>query len=179
MNDNINMSRDISKEDFKKLLIEAENGDSAAQLAVGKGYRLGWGTRKNLHKAYVWITKAITNGNIEALCSLGNMYAVGDFVDQNYEYAIELYQKSFNQGYAPAASLIANLYMHMADQLSCQISDLAFKMLEYKQNSMLWYLKGKESNDTDSIDMLKEYWDDYQSRWKEIQKSFVPDWIDD
>lgn len=162
----MHISKELTKEEFSKLLQDAKQGNSDAQYYVGIAYRNGWGTRKNLHKAFLFITRAIVQGNAKAQTTLGNMFASGDFVDMDYDCAMTWYKKGCDNGDKDAAALISNLYMHMADEITDQISDLSLKMLKYKEYSMLWLMKGIEENVVDCQGTFKESWEDFENQFE-------------
>src|SRR5438093_10459764 len=61
-------------ENFTETRAEAERGDAAAQVNLGRMYYEGKGTAENLTEAYTWFHKAAEQGNPEAQDYLGRMY---------------------------------------------------------------------------------------------------------
>lgn len=72
----------------------AKRGDDAAQSQVGDWYLKGWGTEINYEQAYYWVSKAMGQDNWYAYYQMGYFYENGIIVEQNLEYAQELYEAS-------------------------------------------------------------------------------------
>lgn len=72
-----------------------ENDDASFEMTwLGKMYRYGRGTKKDLQKAVDFLTRAASLGNHEASRLLGDMYAKGIGVGVDEKRAAELYEKA-------------------------------------------------------------------------------------
>ncbi len=65
----------------------AENGDPAAENALGLRYATGDGVKPDEREASSWFTRAADQGNLAAQSKLGAMYLSGRGVPQNYSQA--------------------------------------------------------------------------------------------
>ena len=80
---------------FKTFLICAELGDAWCQNTVGHMYNNGRGTKMNNKLAFYWYSKSAEQNIIaEPVVSLAAMYLDGEYVNQSYEKAFELYEKA-------------------------------------------------------------------------------------
>jgi len=76
--------------EFKVLLKAAEDGDAAAQTAVGKRYKKGLGLERddvNSARAVMWLRKGAKQGNSTAMRSLAGLYKNGQGVNKDYSKA--------------------------------------------------------------------------------------------
>jgi len=62
---------------FKEYLPLAEAGNYKAQYWIGDMYRFGLGRKRDYNKAVIWFKKAVNNGAIATLISLGYMAGKG------------------------------------------------------------------------------------------------------
>ncbi len=62
---------------------KAENGDPAAEYALGQHYMNGDGVGENCAEAVKWFRKAAAKGNGQAQLALGVIYAQGQDVVQD------------------------------------------------------------------------------------------------
>ena len=69
----------------------AEQGDAAAQYALGWMYRQGRGVVQNEKEAVTWFRKAAEQGDASAQHNLGWMYENGRGVVQDYKEAVTWY----------------------------------------------------------------------------------------
>lgn len=81
----------------------AESGNAKAQYALGCSI-------PNIELTLVWFRKAAAQGHSGAQYSLGNMYAGGHGVAQDYKQAAEWYEKSAAQGLADAQYILGVMY---------------------------------------------------------------------
>lgn len=113
----------------------AEQGEADAQFNLGLLYYKGEVVRQNYTQAINWFGKAAKQGHkgalanldevhkeittlrvsadqgkVEALVSLGDLYADGNGVSQDYGYAVDLYSKAVSQGYAVAQYKLGLMY---------------------------------------------------------------------
>ncbi|CAB4380940.1 unnamed protein product [Rhizophagus irregularis] len=80
---------------FELHLKSAEEGDSNAQIELGKCYFFGKGVDKNHNKAFEWYLKSANKGNHIAENELGKLYY---FIDKNFDKTFEWYMKSAEGG---------------------------------------------------------------------------------
>jgi len=78
----------------KDLLDKAEGGDAGAQFWLGAGYEQGWFGQPNFQQALKWVGRAAAQGNPDAENNLGQMYADGEGVQQDYVLAAQWYRKA-------------------------------------------------------------------------------------
>ena len=87
----------------------AAGGDSAAQLDLGLRYVTGKGIAPDERAALRWIGKAAAQGNAAAQFELGSYYTLEPH--QDFKRAADLLRQSALQGFAPAQSSLALLYL--------------------------------------------------------------------
>ena len=87
----------------------AAGGDAAAQLDLGLRYVTGKGIALNERAALRWIGQAAAQGNAAAQFELGSYYTLEPHRD--YGRAADLLRQSALQGYAPAQTSLALLYL--------------------------------------------------------------------
>jgi TPR repeat protein len=83
-----------SSASFARDLSTAQQGNSDAQLRVGKAYNEGTGVRQNFAEAMKWFDAASRQGSKEATAWLGNAYLSGQGVPQDVERGIALIQSA-------------------------------------------------------------------------------------
>jgi len=77
----------------------AKNGIASSQYKVFDAfYRGSLGVTKDLEKSYYWAKKAALNNHANAMNHLGQMYFLGQWVEQDYQVAREWFLKSFEVG---------------------------------------------------------------------------------
>lgn len=81
---------------------DAEQGDAAAQHALGRCYAYGYGVPKAPKKAVSWYAKAADQGYAPAQHDLGGCYAGGLGVTKDWAKAVSLYTKAADQDFALA-----------------------------------------------------------------------------
>lgn len=87
------------KNEFKYLLLAARLGDVGCQNEVGLTYRLGNDyVKQNLHKAFLWYSKAAKNGFVISQRNLAECYKLGIGVKINLHKAFFWYKKAAGQG---------------------------------------------------------------------------------
>lgn len=104
-------------EEFKKIQISAENGETDAQYLLGKMYSEGKNVQKNNHLSAYWYKKAAVGyqmlaeeGNNEAQFCLGLMYLNGDGVSTNETTAFNWFKKSAENGNTNAQYNLGKMY---------------------------------------------------------------------
>jgi hypothetical protein len=94
----------------------ADQGNAAAQDALGVMYHEGQGVPQDYARALAWYRKAAEQGTAVAQFNLGAMYADGEGVPQDYARAIAWYRKAADQGTAVgtavAQSNLGVMYAH-------------------------------------------------------------------
>jgi len=132
---------DNNKEQFKKNLKSAEQGNAEAQAQVGYWYYKGKGVDKNNQKSFEWSKKSAEQGNAKGQVQLGNCYHNGIGVEKNYKKAIELYRKSAEQGNATAQNDLGLCYA-----LGQGVEKNYKKAIElFKKSSKQGYAPGEEN----------------------------------
>lgn len=93
----LTLGGDYSSIDFNESLMWYEqalqHGDTGAEAAIGRLY-LKYG---NFESAFVWLSKAVNNGNCYAKISLAELYEDGKGVDKNLEMAAYWYRTASEQ----------------------------------------------------------------------------------
>ncbi len=89
---------------------QAEQGDAAAQVALGFLYEIGHGVPQDYAQALVWYRRAAEQGDAAAQLTLGLMYEKGRGVPQDYAQAFAWYRKAAEQGDADAQFEISAMY---------------------------------------------------------------------
>jgi len=88
----------------------AKNGDAGAQAKLGEIYlRGGKLEKKDISKAYDWLSKSAKGGSGEGEFYLAEMYCEQPF--KKIDEAIELYEKSANNGYKNAEYKLGMIYV--------------------------------------------------------------------
>lgn len=87
----------------------AARGDAGAQLDLGMRYVTGRGIKPDEQAALRWIGKAADQGHAAAQFELGSYYTLEPH--QDYERAADLLRRSAQQGFAPAQTSLALLYL--------------------------------------------------------------------
>jgi Sel1 repeat len=88
----------------------ANQGDEAAQFAIGNMYELGRGVPQDYAQALAWYRKAADQGNAAAQWQLGYMYYRGQGVPQDYAQAVAWYRKTADQGNVAAQDALGSMY---------------------------------------------------------------------
>ena len=96
---------------FKKLLIESEQGLVDAQYEIALKYLKGDGIKKDEAKAVYWFEKSAEQGNTEGQFSSARLYSKGKGVNQSYSRAAYWYEKAAQQGHIEAQFRLANIYL--------------------------------------------------------------------
>lgn len=150
---------------------------SYLEYRIGKHYARGWGTEYDPEVAADWFAASETG---YAAYSLGNLYFAGEGVEQNYEKAFRLYEKSIQiskkhgQDSNPFATLkCAQMYelglgTEQNSEKSKQFYEEAFEqfcraeekgpdaLFEYQLGNMYYRGKGCEKDEEKAIEYLKE-----------------------
>ena len=97
-------------DELEALKTAAEQGDSLAQLNLGRLYDKGEGVSEDDAEAVHWLRKAAEQGLAEAQNYLGYMYNRGEGVTQDHEEAVHWFRKAAEQGLAKAQSNLGSMY---------------------------------------------------------------------
>ncbi len=93
------------------LLVKANGGDAAAQVAVGESYEAGTGVPKDLQQAAAWYQKAADKNNLSGELHLAALYRDGGkgFARDMAQAAV-WFQKAADQGDVDAEATMGTLY---------------------------------------------------------------------
>lgn len=83
-----------AEESFELMSDSAEQGYAEAQYHLGNYYSLGYGTAKDLSKAYVWYSRAAEQGHARAQNQMGIMLLDGSGPKRDDALAAEMIAKS-------------------------------------------------------------------------------------
>ncbi len=84
----------LTKEQFSKLLIQAESGDLQAQLRVGVAFEFGTGVQQDYAQAAHWYLRAAERGHWGAQINLSFLYWEGRGVPKDRDRALAWDQKA-------------------------------------------------------------------------------------
>jgi TPR repeat protein len=90
--------------------VAAEAGIALAQAKLGYIYDQS----NDDEKAVLWYREAAQQNHPDGEFGLGEMYAKGEGVDQDFEIAVEMYMRAAVNGHAQARRVLANAYEHGA-----------------------------------------------------------------
>ena len=88
----------------------AEQGDAAAQNALGYMYNNGFGVTQDFKEAAKWYRLAAEQGHAQAQFNLGGLYFFGQGVTQDYKEAAKWFRLAGEQGDAKAQDNLAVMY---------------------------------------------------------------------
>jgi len=99
--------------ELARILPGAHNGDRSAQMRAAIIYRDGLTGTVDGTQAYRWFNEAMKRGDTDAPLMLGDLYARGLGVRQDYARAAELYRTAANFGRSTEAQyLLGDLYAY-------------------------------------------------------------------
>jgi uncharacterized protein len=136
---------DSNQQDISKLAELAEQGDAAAQNALGNKYLLGHGVAKDDSEAAKWYRKAAEQGNVIAQKTLGGMYLLGRGVAKDDSEAAKWFRKAAKQG-DPATQF--NLGMMYASGQGVP---------QDNSEAVEWFRKAAEQGNADAQNALGNY----------------------
>ncbi|WP_303906943.1 SH3 domain-containing protein [Thiohalomonas denitrificans] len=88
----------------------AEENDAEAQFALGWMFHHGYGLAIDDREAVAWWQRAVEQGHLEAMFSLGTLYTIGsDSVDRDFAAAMRLWSGAANQGHQDARLALRQL----------------------------------------------------------------------
>ena len=114
-----------------KLYQQAQAGDAAAQLDLGLRYVTGKGIAPDERAALRWIGKAAAQGHAAAQFELGSYYTLEPHRD--FGRAAALLRQSALQGFAPAQTSLALLYLTGAGVPEDRVEACAWLLLAAEQ----------------------------------------------
>jgi len=88
----------------------ADQGNAAAQNAVGALYLEGWGVEQDYDEARQWFLKAAEQGHAKAQVNMGNLYDQGFGVPRDYAEAAKWFRMAAEQGYVQGQALLGAMY---------------------------------------------------------------------
>ena len=88
----------------------ADQGDAAAQVALGACYYFGEGVEQDYRESVTWYRKAADQGDATAQLNLGHCYEKGEGVEQDYQEAVTWYRKAADQGDAAVQCALGVCY---------------------------------------------------------------------
>ena len=93
------------------LLVKANGGDAAAQVAVGESYEAGTGVPKDLQQAATWYQKAADKNNMSGELHIAALYRDGGKgFTRDMAQAATWFQKAADQGDVEAEATMGTLY---------------------------------------------------------------------
>jgi uncharacterized protein len=125
----------LSTAEISQLKAKANDGDAAAQMALGAAYQTGNGVSKNATLALQWYRKAADQGSGDAEVALGTMYRLGEGIGQDKEEAARWYAKAAKQGNARAMYNLGTCYYNGDGVVVDDVSSYA------------WFLLAKQAGD--------------------------------
>ena len=93
----------------KKLLKDAEKGDSTAQYLLGKAYLLSEGVNQDLKEAEVWLKKAAKQNILEAYSALGVLYEI----KEDWQKSFDSYKTAAENGIPEGECALAEIYYYL------------------------------------------------------------------
>ena len=102
-----------AKAELQRILPQARSGDRSAQIRAGLIYRDGLTGKAEPREAFTWFAEAAKKNDAEAQVLLGDLYARGLGVRQDFARAAEYYRAAANFGrHMHAQYLLGDLYFH-------------------------------------------------------------------
>jgi len=131
-----------TSEKFKRLLDEANRGNTDSQVLVGLAYDEGdeeMNVPVDYAKAFKWYLEAAMKNNVHGQYCLATMYEEGKHAKQNHSHAFYWYERAANQGYAMAQTMVGMLY------------EKGIGVSQSYSDALLWYKKAAEQNDGNAM----------------------------
>jgi len=100
----------INTSEVDSLILQASQGDPAAQAELAEKYFNGDGIEEDLEQAVYWYKKAAEQGDIDAQTSLSGMYRKGTGVTQDLKWAAYWCAKAAEQNDRYSQSFLGFLY---------------------------------------------------------------------
>ncbi len=106
---------DANTRPFNERKAKAGKGDGEAQLRLGVEYALGLGVTKDYREATNWLTKALSNGQPNALVFLSEAYAAPGSIRFDQQKALEFARRAVKEG--GAYLVLAGFYEEVTSPL--------------------------------------------------------------
>jgi TPR repeat protein len=100
----------MSKAEFNRLVLSADDGDRSAQYQLALVYETGVAGPVDAAKSILWLNRAVAKGSHRAENKLGQFYQSGFGVKVDPGAAAYWYLKAASAGYGPAQFNLALLY---------------------------------------------------------------------
>ena len=125
--------------------VAAEAGIALAQAKLGYIYDQSNDDEKAVH----WYREAAQQFHPDGEFGLGEMYAKGEGVDQDFEVAVEMYMRAAVNGHAQAQRVLANAYEH--GTLAREVS---------RAEALRWLTLAANSGDINSMQRMASLYTD-------------------
>ena len=80
-----------------------------AKRLLAHCYERGYGTKKNADNMVYWYNESAKNGNVEALCKMGDLYFYGKGVKKDFKNAQLYYERAAKMGNARAKQMLQEI----------------------------------------------------------------------
>ena len=130
---------------MKHYHVAAEAGIALAQAKLGYIYDQS----NDDEEAVRWYREAAAQQHPDGEFGLGEMYAKGEGVDQDFEIAVEMYMRAAVNGHAQAQRVLANAYEH--GTLARAVS---------KAEALRWLMLAANSGDINSMQRMASLYKD-------------------
>ncbi|KAG0251217.1 hypothetical protein DFQ27_008916 [Actinomortierella ambigua] len=128
------------EEELSRLLRLADDGNTAAQVELGRIYEEGTMVEQSFDKAFEWYRKAAEGESVEGQHRLGTMYQYGRGVQQDLVAAVSWYRRAAKQDYRESQTSFGAMYFDER----CDCSDLTLEEVA------LWLGKAAEQGDPEA-----------------------------
>ena len=162
----------------------AEAGHADAQYRVAAMYDASEGVRSsNPLTAYKWYKRAAEQGQVEAQFVMGNLYADGVRVPQNYEKAFAWYKKAAQSGHVLAQYEVARYFDVGLESVLCTQSVSPAKCRERTRNAHLqkvqqddavafdWFLKAARGGHAAAQLRVGQMYEDGEGTKRDYQRA--------
>lgn len=127
------------------LTAKANEGDVAAQFALGQAHASGKGAPKDLKAAVDWLTKAADQGSIDACMALGKLYLGGSGMPKSSIDAAKWFRLAADRGNSAAQCQVARMHLAGAgvpkdDVEACKWAKVAFAQGDKQAKGILDFL---------------------------------------
>ena len=180
--------------DIKRVEELAENGDSDAQLSLGREYLFGKIVNKDPQKALKYIKKSAEQGNSIAQFFLGSVYLGKLGIEKNYDEAVKWFKKSAEQGDENGMLGLAGMYLYGlsvpkdikraiillekasdkgSSESSKQLGDMYNKGLgvaKDQQKAQSYYKKVKEQKEQEKRKLIQQA-REFEKKWKKTNQN--------
>ncbi|NBI43925.1 sel1 repeat family protein [[Haemophilus] felis] len=118
---------------FELILPLAQKKDRESQVNLALLYLKGNGVKKDLAKAYWWLSEAAESGSVKALNNLALFYLEGHYVQKNVAHSAKLFKMSAQSGSVEAMFILGQIYE---------------QELKQPQKSFKWFKKAAEAGNS-------------------------------